>query len=522
MMKYLHTPIFLLLVVTYSGCTIAKTVLLNPNQPLDLSSFTAIKKIINDDPITTSFSDIDINDLLPEDFGKDKPYTLLSSMPKNTAGNYLLKSGFYEMTCQSYCIKSGTHGPSQGDGYLYAPLEGKRKELIRAVIKNAEKFPVIQQQQVQQILWAIIARAKFEQLPNNLKLIAFQLLTPTQLVELNGGALGLIPPVLHSQAISHLPVPVRKVLEIENQMRGLFYKADATYDDFERLAVLSGMAVIDRPDIKRGLWTKHSKGYYVRFYPNGYKKTKIQVYVPDNIKLGNTGSKDFADIRTIQQEVEFDATSHVAVPANTGAQRLVISDKEVNKTRCNWTPPANGIPTNVTTRIYQDCGALENSIASGGEFFGLASYRFSSEFTISNVQQVGNSWVASGTVQRHLTQNQIDMAIPYWEGMSQNAADALCTAMDALYQHELGHLTVVQDYIANNSSNDIISAYANTREAAVASFREAVNADDVRYDNNLRQINTDYDAITNQGTHQSRGANNRIPSSPDVRFSCPN
>src|ERR1700678_1647144 len=159
-----------------------------------LLSNDLVSAIVNGpDPVTTSFADTSLDTSLPANFGDDKTPTALGQQPRNGSGAYLLAPGFYEMSCRSYCLHAGTQGPSQGDGYLYAPMKGGGTDVITAIIRNSEAKPDISQETVQLLIWAVLAKAKFADLPLNLKVAAAELLSPEQLYELNGGALGLVP-----------------------------------------------------------------------------------------------------------------------------------------------------------------------------------------------------------------------------------------------------------------------------------------------------------------------------------------
>jgi hypothetical protein len=58
----------------------------------------------------------------------------------------------------------------------------------------------------------------------------------------------------------------------------------------------------------------HPDGYYVRYFPQGYQKTTVQVYVPDNVNTTN---------------LVYDAVGDIACPANTGAQRLAQTNEPI-------------------------------------------------------------------------------------------------------------------------------------------------------------------------------------------------
>jgi hypothetical protein len=257
-------------------------------------------------PITTNFDDdVEMDGSLPETFGNDKTYTALNKMEKAENGGYKLCPGYYEMTNMSYCLKAGTHGPSGGDGYMFAPTEGKMEDIVNAILVNHTQHTEVEQKDVQMLLWAIIARSKFKNLSGRLQLVTTKLLTPQQIVKLNGGYVETIGGEAMNAGLVDLPPAARAVMEAENNIRRLVESGSNSYEDFEKFAILAGIAPNDHPNVKRGMWALHPDGYYVRYFPSGYSRTKVQIYVPET-----------------KGQVIYNAIGTIACPANTGAQRL--------------------------------------------------------------------------------------------------------------------------------------------------------------------------------------------------------
>jgi hypothetical protein len=90
----------------------------------------------------------------------------------------------------------------------------------------------------------------------------------------------------------------------------------ASYEAYEKIAVLRQPSQLKRADFKNDQWYKQEDNYYVRYFPVGYQKTRIQVYVPDGI-LDSTG-------KVSGEYMIFNPTASMAVPANSNAQRLGI------------------------------------------------------------------------------------------------------------------------------------------------------------------------------------------------------
>lgn len=265
-------------------------------------------------PITTSLPDavwaVDTLDRMAPDSAQFQP---LASLQRTPAGGYVLRPGLYAQQNQSYCLKAGTHGPGGGDGYIYAPTRGPADDHVMSILRNSVQQSGIPQRQIQLLLWAIIARAKFEELQHGLQPVAAQLLTPQQLLTLNRSAWDLAGPALE-RAMSGLPPAAQAVLRAESELRGMLTSTTATFDDMERVAVLAGLAPRGEGsrDIPMGRWSAHPDGYYVRYLPSGYSSTRMEVWVPD-------GS------RAVGREL--DNATHIAVPGNTSRQRLVQSGR---------------------------------------------------------------------------------------------------------------------------------------------------------------------------------------------------
>ena len=143
-------------------------------------------------PITTSLSDANWGDPSKDNFTPREEARSLMTLQRTPNGGFVVQPGYYNLQTQSYCLKAGTHGPGGGDGYLYAPPKGPAEDVVMSVVRNSVQHPEIQQQEIQALLWAIIARAKFEDLQPQMKTTAAKLLTPRQLAALNRSALDVL------------------------------------------------------------------------------------------------------------------------------------------------------------------------------------------------------------------------------------------------------------------------------------------------------------------------------------------
>jgi hypothetical protein len=265
-------------------------------------------------PITTSLPDAKWGDESKDGFTPREPARSLMTLQRTPNGGFVLQPGYYIMQTQSYCLKAGTHGPGGGDGYLYAPPKGPAEDSVTSIVRNSVQHPEIEQHDIQVLLWAIIARAKFEDLQPQMKATAAKLLTPRQLAALNRSALDALSGNALTDALGGVPEPLRQIAQAEAQLRQMMTTPGATFAEMERVAVLSGAAPLGpgSQEVPSGRWSLHPDGYYVRYIPSGYSSTRVEIWVPQG---GPAVGK------------EYDPATHIAVPGNTARQRLIQSGR---------------------------------------------------------------------------------------------------------------------------------------------------------------------------------------------------
>jgi len=263
--------------------------------------------------ITTSLKDVKWE--APDKDGFSPEASPLESLDRGPSGGFILKEGTFGTMVQSYCLHAGTYGPKRGDAYLYAPPKGPAEKAVISIVSNSVAHPEIQQRDIQLLLWAIIARTKMSELPSNLKRVASTLLTPKQLSDLDGGAMGFLTDEAMKRGLLNEPPLIRQVMEAENNLRQKLVSPAATYDDMERIAVLAGGTSLgegSRGDVPIGRWSLHPDGYYVRYLPSSYTHTRLEISVPAGCKwIGK----------------EFNPATHIAVPCDTSHQRLIQSGR---------------------------------------------------------------------------------------------------------------------------------------------------------------------------------------------------
>lgn len=265
-------------------------------------------------PISTSIKDAIWGDAGTDRFTPPVAVRDLTTLPRSAQGGFVLAPGYYRMHAQSYCLHAGTYGPGGGDGYLLGPVKGSAREAVISILQNSVAHPEIQQHDIQLLLWAIVARAKFEDLDTKLKGVAAVLLSKKQLLGLNRSALSVFTNPQLNSITGGMPGPVRTIVEAESRLRGLLTTPGSSYAEIERVAVLGGVAPRGEGsiDVPATRWSKHPDGYWVRYKPNGYSNTWVEIWVPG-------GSAGVGKV--------YDPASAIAVPVNTSRQRLAQSGR---------------------------------------------------------------------------------------------------------------------------------------------------------------------------------------------------
>ena len=234
-------------------------------------------------PVTTNIKDAVTDIIFLDDFNPED-YIPMTALPRSESGAFRLdRPGLYALTVASYCLRAGEYGPSEGDGYAYAPLKGPQADIVQHVLQGSYVHPEIPQKDVQVLIWAIIARTKISDMSQEMQKTAARLLTPQELFEVNGGALGLVPQSERDKAFDKVPEQVRAVLEAEAQLREKLTAGQENYDELEQIAVRAGIAPEGEGsrNVSEGRWSYHRDGYFVRYFPQGYTTTQIQLYVPE-------------------------------------------------------------------------------------------------------------------------------------------------------------------------------------------------------------------------------------------------
>jgi hypothetical protein len=267
-----------------------------PAHPIDfpdisgklLDEIPSLDSFLEEKPaITTSLENAITEVPFLDDFNPTE-MSRLTWLPRGKGGKFLLtRPGVYFFTSESYCLHAGTYAPTEGDGYLYAPIAGSRAGVIKAILERTWNRPEIKQDDIQTLIWAILAHTEIDKMDDGIRSIAYRILTKNEIMELNGGALGMISDELLYQARGKMPSALHKVFEAEAKLRNLLTVPGTSYSELERIAVLTGTPEWGKGsrEIPGCRWSYHPNGYFVRYKPEGYATTFIELSVPSKLTI---------------------------------------------------------------------------------------------------------------------------------------------------------------------------------------------------------------------------------------------
>lgn len=238
-----------------------------------------------------------------------QPPLSILELPRSQDGEIILSEGYYEGDFRSYCLQPGTPDPSGRDAYTQAPLNAYRKDIVETVLRNSVDRTDLDQRNIQLLLWSVVSGSDYNRLSSSVKSTSRQLLSSKQIFALQGGVMGVVKTIAAS-------LPETGSKSVLGDMKDLFELGNSSYEVYERLAVSRQPSTIHRPDYKKDQWYKQDGGYYVRYFPSSYQRTKIQVYVPK-------GTLD-QDGKRSGNYLTFDPVTMMAIPANSNSQRLGI------------------------------------------------------------------------------------------------------------------------------------------------------------------------------------------------------
>lgn len=187
--------------------------------------------------------------------------------------------GYYRLRLQSYCLHAGTYGPTQGDGYLLAPIKGDRAGLISSILVRSVTHPEIQQDDIQRLLWGIEAYTPFADYPGDFQQRVRPLLNEGEISSM-GANQDVVKNAVGGFLQSLLPSEISNAISQVQTWRNDLTNPTMAFPELAQLAVLSGPAPVgegSRPSVE-GQWSYVGNGAYIRFFPESYQITDVEIF----------------------------------------------------------------------------------------------------------------------------------------------------------------------------------------------------------------------------------------------------
>jgi len=231
--------------------------------------------------------------------------TPLQYVPLGSAESLSLTPGRYKFDLASYCLHAGTYGPTEGDGYVAAKLEGSRVPIIKNILVRSVNHPEVPQQDIQRLIWGIEAGANFRDYDAGFQTRVMPVLDPGEVALLSVVDQSTINAVVDR----FLPASVKALAARYEQMRGMVTDAQQSYEELERVAVLTGVAPIGKGsrNISAGQWASASDGFYIRYFPSGYSTTTAEIIrtAPHILQRDDSGRIFAVESGLYRMEIEY-------------------------------------------------------------------------------------------------------------------------------------------------------------------------------------------------------------------------
>lgn len=205
--------------------------------------------------------------------------TSLIGKERDSRGAWVLDEGQYDGWIHSFCCRSASYGPSKGMGYVDGPWKGSKAKVLNDLAHRYSMSTNVDQRDFQLLVWAIIARAKPEDWQGGAKVAADKLFTKKDWEAFSKGALDGLAQEALAPMMRKVDNALRPAYEAENQVRSMVTKLNSPFEDIERLMVLAAPPELDS-SVSAGRWMWSPYGYAMRYMPQGYSKTHLQIAVP--------------------------------------------------------------------------------------------------------------------------------------------------------------------------------------------------------------------------------------------------
>jgi hypothetical protein len=277
------------------------------------SAADSAMKAFNAVPLSTSLADAVQGDTLPPSV-EPKAFDPLLKLTRVPDGSFILKAGIFEAYVLSYSLEPYDQGWGRASAFFPAPIKGRRAKVISDILKYSELHPDVPQMYVQNLLGLTVYGTDLEKMPAPTQQAAARILPKETLLLLKGSAEAKkLRDILLGTLGKKLPKPMQQTAEAATKIQQLSdrYGISKTAAELKTNSESKEFTASG----ERGTWVQMPGGYFIRYLPEGYAKTRLQVIVPEAAMEGVDPKKPLT----------FDPTQYLAVHAGSPAQRLGIS-----------------------------------------------------------------------------------------------------------------------------------------------------------------------------------------------------
>lgn len=227
------------------------------------------------------------------------------SLNTDAGFSFNLPPGYYKYRFNTFCLHAGVYAPTEGSGYLVAPLKGSKAQLIKNILTGYYEHPEIAQEDVQRLLWGIEAGQKFSKYPDDFRLRVLPLLKPDELAAMDIDVNEITGDLL--------PKEVKDVLKLYGELREKLSDVNSSYEDIERLAVKNGIPPVGKgtKNIESGTWSSLGNGVYIRNFTWGYTKSDVEIYMPLAVSMQTDNSGKINSVNDDLTKIEFEDSNNL-------------------------------------------------------------------------------------------------------------------------------------------------------------------------------------------------------------------
>jgi hypothetical protein len=252
--------------------------------PIPRIEIPGLDRLLREDPaLTTSMPDT-YGHLPFFDGFEPAAWQPVAEAMRTAEGKFKLPPGTYAIDLDSFCARSGAPAPYQGAGIHFGPYLGKQAKLLSDLMRRYTRTPEVSRSDAQLLVWAILSRAKPQDMQGGARRAAEVLLTKEEMLALNGFGLEVLNDNMMRQVLPRVNQALRPLFEIDNRMRRFVAEANRPFDEIERLAVLppNPNAKIEVP---AGRWIWDPQGFLFRYRPHSYSSVRMEFVVPHPPKV---------------------------------------------------------------------------------------------------------------------------------------------------------------------------------------------------------------------------------------------